>query len=254
MSYTYNSFIDAICTLMVISQQISGTGTGSCDDADFLIALNSIIALTETEITRDLDPIALWKDETSTFGGSGTVALNARLATPPDLVVMREFGFYTPVGTGPDTGGSWNRLEQRKDSFLREFWPNRGLTSPLGSGGLGPLYFALMDGGQMLIGPTPELPYGVHMFLTARPVALSAQNASNWLSLNVPDLYLYKAAVLASGFKQQFGQLIDNPEQPIGWESSYQRALTSARAEEARRKSELVSDNQSPSGPPREVA
>lgn len=231
VGFTYTSFKAALEAMMVID---------SANDADWATYLPSIIDGAELRILRDLDPLIARTDRTLTLGT--TLPTSARVGTPGDLVVLRDFGYYTPAGLNADTGGTWTQLLERDASFLREYYPSRAISGP-------PVFFARLDDGQLLIAPSADQGYVAHMFYTARPTPLSAGTPSSWIASNLPDLFLYAAAVVASGFLKNYGALSRDPQSPMTWEKMYQTYLVPAQAEEARRKSVAAADNPASTAP-----
>lgn len=225
VGFTYTSFKAALEAMMVID---------SSNDADWATFLPSIIDGAELRILRELDPLIARTDKTLTLGT--TLPTSARVGTPLDLIVLRDLGYYTPAGLNADTGGTWNQLLERDASFLREYFPSRATVGP-------PRLFARLDDAQLLIAPSADQAYVAHMFYTARPAPLSAAVPASWIASNVPDLFLYSAAVVASGFLKNYGALSRDPQAPMTWEKMYQTYLIHAQAEEARRKSVAASDS-----------
>lgn len=230
---TYNSFFTELVTMLVVP----------ADDADFLTHMPQIIDGAELRLSRDLDPLALRTDQTTTL--SATSPGNARFGVPPTCVVLREVGYYTPAGSGPDNGGTWNPLDALDPQVIRTIWPSRATVGR-------PVYYGIYDNVQGLLGPAADAAYLLHMFFTQRlpPLSAAAPTVGNWLSLNVPDLYLYAAAVVASGFLKNYGALSDDPQAPMTWEKLYTKILGPAQLEEARRRQQAFEFSRAPTQPP----
>jgi hypothetical protein len=101
-----------------------------------------------------------------------------------------------------------------------------------------PLYFAPFNPNEVLIGPIPDQNYPVQIFATVRFDRLSATNAENYLSQQLPDLYIAACMIFLSGWMRNFGSQSDNPQMAQSWESQYQALLKSAIPEDGRRKFE----------------
>lgn len=234
--FTYTTFSATLAAMMIVD---------TSNDPDWATFLPSIIDGAELRILRELDPVIARKSGTVTFGVSATAALNALVTPPADFVVMREFGFYTPVGSNAASaspGGTWNDLLEVEAGWARQYNPNRNTTGT-------PAYFALLDMTNILLVPTPAAGYTAELFYTYRPTPLSSGNATTWIASNVPDLFLYAAAVVASGYLKNYGAQADDPQAPVTWEKLYQRYLAPAQSEEMRRKAEGQSDESSTRAP-----
>jgi hypothetical protein len=234
--YTWTTFLAAL-------------GSALSDDAtagDLAAYVPTIVQNAELRCYRDVDFLATRRYETSVFGSAVPVAENAIVGAPDDLVVIRSFGYYTPVGTTYTTG-TWVGLIRVDETFVREYWPNRSQTGA-------PKYYSernIPGSGiaQVIVAPTPDAAYGIEIGMTVRPAALSALNTTTWLATHAPDLFFAAAMVEATGWQRNYGAQSDDPKMAVSWEGAYQRAKTTAMLEEARRKSEGYADA-SPSQPP----
>ncbi len=201
-------------------------------DADFATLLPAAIEEAELRCYRDLDPIAARKS-----APIATAAAAATMVLPADCSIARELT-YTPMPAGVLSP----HLLRRDSSFLVELYPDPTQT------GL-PKYWALTDNATVLLAPTPAAVLPLRLSYTTRPTPLSGQNTSTWLSTWCPDLMVFAAMVYASGYQRNYGAQTDDPTQGMSWEKQYQRALTTAKIEEARRKGDGLFDA-SPAPPP----
>jgi hypothetical protein len=88
----------------------------------------------------------------------------------------------------------------------------------------------------ILLGPWPDGGYTIEIVGTTRATPLSNANQSNYLSNQLPDVYIAAAMIFASGWMRNFGAQMDNPQMAMSWETQYQNLLKSATVEEFRRK------------------
>lgn len=178
----------------------------------------------ELRLQRALDFLA-----TYTTDATGTLTPNNRLfALPTDkgtyIVVSQVAPIVNGVRQMPMTPISREALDA--------FYPS---DTALGSPSV-PTFFAMYDNANILVGPAPDQAYGIEVVGTQRIEPLSATNTSNFLTLELPDLYLAAANVFLAGFQRDFGSQSENPQLGISWESTFQSLLKDASVEEARKK------------------
>lgn len=214
----FTNFLTALQTALVIDGTL---------DTDWPNIYPYIIQDAELMVYRDLDPLYIYKLATTTFSTG-----SALLALPSDCVVVRELSYYTPVSSTSLTG-TRVQLERRSMTFLRDYWPTPATVSP-------PKYFAEV-GPEVFVTPTPDAAYTVEMLYLPRPVTFSASNTPTYLSTYYPDLLFYACMVIASGYLKNYGSSVDDPQQGMSWKTLYDKALATAKVEEARRKSEQSS-------------
>jgi hypothetical protein len=221
LSYTYSTFQSALAAAIEDSQF-------SVADADFVALLPTIIDMAEQRVYRDLDLL------TAVVTVSGALTANSRT-------------FTIPTSSG---GNAIHVLEARQLNILdvnsnrwvarpvsREaidlFWPSDTASSSSSI----PSQFARISDTQLLVGQSPGSNWVVELIATVRPAPLSITNASTYLSNYLSDLFFASAMVAATGtILKNFGSQADNPAQANSWESTYQKLLASAKAEEARKK------------------
>lgn len=227
--YTYTTFTQALALALVTSTSV----------AKFSEFLPTIIQNAELRCLRDVDFMATRRYEYSTFSGALPAATRAIIGGPSDLVIIRSFGYYTPAGTTSDDG-DWESLIRVDETFIREYWPNRGTTGA-------PKYYAernIPTGGvaQILVAPTPANTNRIEMGLTFRPASLSSGNPTTWLSENAPDLLFAAAMVVGAAYQRNFGAQASDPKMALSWENTYQVAKQQCLVDEIRRKSEGYAD------------
>jgi hypothetical protein len=88
-----------------------------------------------------------------------------------------------------------------------------------------PEYFAIHE--EIEFNRTPDDSYTLEMVYYCPLTALSDANASNWILVNAPDLYLYGALSAAEPF-------LDNDERLATWKGLYNEAVSSINLEDLR--------------------
>jgi len=201
----------------------------SLSDADFRALLPINIDLAEQRLYRELDLLTA----IVTITGNSLTA-NSRL-------------FTLPVSSG---GNAIHVLEARQLNILdanstrwvarpasREaidfFWPS---DTALNVSAI-PELFARISDTQLLLGQSPGSNWNVELIATVRPAPLSASNPATYLSTYLSDLFFAAAMSAACGTQlKNFGSQSDNPAQANSWETTFQKLMASAQAEEARKK------------------
>jgi hypothetical protein len=229
-------------------------GNGGSADPDFVARLPGIIDRAERRCYRDVDFQVARKSENSSFQGSAPG--RALVAPPTDLIVIRQFDYFTPAGQDDSSGGTRMPLYQRDESFLKLAYPTRTITAP-------PRYWCFLGTQSnpapatpgalnILVCPTPDDVYQIQMAGTFRPDAMSSTTTATWLGNNYPDFFLYALMVELAGAMKNYGTMADDSPQGITWEGRYKQALDSALRQEAQRRSAVWVDRAplAPSAPP----
>lgn len=212
----YTDYIGDISLLM-------GTTT---TDPSFVAIVPSMISYAELRIYREMDFIT-----TVTRNSTGTLSVGTRQFTfPEEFVTSQNINVITPASaTLPDLG-TRNQLIPTSKEFLDAVY-----SSTTGAGV--PQYYAPLTDQTILVGPFPDQAYTVEVIGTTRPAPLSSTNATTYLSLYLPDLFICASMVYASGYMKNYGSAnIDDPQQAMSWEAQYQAVKTGATMEEFRKK------------------
>lgn len=197
--------------------------------------LPRIIDYVENRIQRDLDLLA-----TVVTDDTGTMTANSRkLALPTDAGVYVVATRITPIVSGVRQVP----LEPVSRAFLDFAWPSD--TSP--GANILPVQWCPYDQAHVLVGPAPDQAYGFEVVGTQRLAQLSASNVSNFLTLQLADLYVAATNIWLFGFQRDFGAQAEDPKAAQSWENQYQLLLKSATVEEARK--QYMNMFQSPSKP-----
>lgn len=214
MSYNYTQFVTAIAELMVVPTS----------DPDFQAVLPNIIDDGEQRCYRELDLLnTIVRDQ------SGSLVANSRNFTfPQHIVVLESLNVFTPFGTTANR----NPLIPVTREFLDAVWGNE--TAPQVPSI--PNYYAMITDQTIIVGAPPDAAYVMEVIGTIRPAPLSVSNATTYLSLYLPDLFLAACMVFAAGYQQNFSSMSDNPAQSMSWEAHYKSLFDSANVEENRKK------------------
>ena len=224
MSITYPSFVSEIATITTISSTVLVSG-----DTNFGGIMSGIIDYAEGRLWRDLDLPAARVTDTSVLCASGvrTIALSTTQGT---LLALESVNLYTSAGT---TSSNATRvpLVPVSKAVIDTIYPS-AVSSNCGQ----PEYFARVTDTQLILGPSPDQPYGTEVVATVRPNPLSSGNSSTWLTQNLPELMIAAGMVFAAGYMRDFGAQADNPQMAQSWESQYQALLKSANVDALRMK------------------
>lgn len=214
MSYDYNQFVTTLANTLVVP----------ATDANFVLELPSIIDDAEQRIYRELDLLS-----TIVRDSSATLTANSRNFTfPQHFVVSESMNVFTPVGM------TTNRLQlvPTTREFLDAVYGNEAaVTTPSI-----PHYYAMITDQTIIVGPSPDANYTLEVVGTIRPPALSVANPTTYLTEYLPDLFFAASMVFGAGYLQNYGSMVDNPQQATSWESHYQALKDSANTEELRKK------------------
>lgn len=221
MSYTYTTYTNALCTLMVTSTA----------DANFVAIEPSIIDYAEQRIYRELD----LQDTTVTV--PGTLTSGSNLFTLPGTggtpIVTQYLRVFTPVGTtSSNSSATAVLLTPTSREFIDIAYPSVTSYSTV------PRYFAIINSSIVSLGPAPNAAYNVEWVGTIRPTALSSANTTTILTTYLPDLFMAASMVFASGYMRNFGSQADNAQMAQSWENQYQILKASASTETLRQKFE----------------
>lgn len=214
MSYTYNQYVVILANTLVVPST----------DPFFLIELPSIIDDAEQRIYRELDLLStIVRDQT------GTLTANSRNFTfPQQFVVSESINVFTPVGATSNR----NQLVPVSREFLDNVYANEQSTTTPSI----PQYYAMITDQTIIVGPPPDAGYTMEVVGTIRPATLSATNPTTYLTTYLPDLFMAASLVFGAGYLQNYGAMVDNPQQAVSWEGHYTSLRESANVEELRKK------------------
>jgi hypothetical protein len=217
MSLTYTQYVTDLANLLVVPS----------NDPNFVTVLPNIIDDAEQRIYRELDILNTVVRDTG-----GNLTANSRNFTLPQtsgrFVVTESMNVFTPSGTNTNR----NQLVPVTREFLDAVWGNDAAPSSPSV----PTYYAMITDQQIIVGPPPDATYTMEVIGTIRPTPLSASNATTYLTLYLPDLFMAASLIFGAGYQLNFSALGDNPQHGISWETHYQHLLQSANTEEQRKR------------------
>ncbi len=211
--YTYPTYITALQTL-IVSQS---------PDPSFDAILPSCIDYAEQRIYRELNLLSTVETDVSVSTIPGTRTIDI----PNTFVVVNDIAIFTPAGTGVNDGARKSLVPIAR-SALDVLWPSAQDTGE-------PSLFSMIDQWSMVLGACPDGAYLVEVVGTQRPTALSASNATTFISERLPDLFMAASMVFMSGYQRNFGAQSNDPAMGTSWENQYKLLFASADTEEARK-------------------
>lgn len=123
-------------------------------------------------------------------------------------------------------------LEPVTRDFLDFSWPDE--ISP--GANIVPVQWCPNDQTSALVGPAPDQAYGFVTVGTMRIPKLSSVNYTNFLTQQIPDLYVALSMVFWFGYQRDFGGQAEDPQTAQSWENQYQMLLKGAGVEEIRKR------------------
>ena len=165
---------------------------------DLTSVIENFIVLAESQTNRD---IRHWKMEKRSSGQQD--AGDEYSQVPADWMETIRF-HVTDNGTSPLDLISRKAMEDKR----------AGAEDATGI----PRYYTHADG-QFQLYPTPSATTNTELLYYAKPAALSASNADNWLLLEAPDVYLYGALLHSAPY-------LGEDERVAIWAQMYSAAVT----------------------------
>lgn len=219
----YSDWINGVCTLLEVP--ISNAASASpATDSNFNLIYPRAIEYAELRLQRDLDFI-----NTVVTDPTGNLTANGRtFSLPTDqgtwVVVQQVTIFVGGVRQQPMIPVSREMLDWTYPAEAAPTTPSY------------PTYWCPNNGVSVLVGPGPDQAYQAEVVGTIRIKPLSAANTSNFLSVNLPDMYLSASMVFLSAYQRDFGAQSSDPQMAVSWESTYTKQLAGASVEELRKK------------------
>lgn len=227
----YSSWVNSITELMGGIEVTDATSAAPTSDADFNTIYPSIIADAEGMMYRDPDLDFLQTRATdatiSTVSGTRTIAI------PSQVIVIEQVALITPAATQPASGTRVN-LSRVSTEWINDVYPVQSFTT---APEYGKSYYAIFNGMQIIIAPTPDAAYVAEFYGVVAQTPLSATNTSTVLTNFYADLFLSASMVFASGYMKNFSAAgADNPPQAISWLSHFNDLKKGAAFQSARQK------------------
>ena len=224
MAQTFSTLVSEIATITAITSSVLVNG-----DNNFAGPMGFIIDHAEGMLWRDLDLPAARVTDTSVICSSGvrTIALSTTQGT---LLVLESVNLLTSAGA---TSSFAIRvpLTPASKAVIDTIYPS-ATSSQCGQ----PEFFARVTDTELMLGPTPDQPYGTEVISTIRPAPLSASNSSTWLTQNAPELMVAACMIAAAGYMRDFGSQSDNPQMAQSWKAQYDALIKSMGTDALRMK------------------
>jgi hypothetical protein len=217
---TWPTYLDTISRLAVVEPT----------NVDYLALAPQMVNYAELRLCRDLDFLS------SVAAVPGfTLTQNVRSLVFPleTFVVLQDVNVITPAGIINIEAGERHQLYPTTREYLNAVH-NSGAGAGL------PTCYAMLNQNTILVGPWPDLSYGVELIGQTRPAALSATNPATFISTYLPDLFILASMIWISGYQRNFGRQSDDPQMAVSYEQQYQTLLKGAFVEEARKKYEAA--------------
>lgn len=229
MSYTYNSFQQALAIEIIYPN--AAVSTGYLTDPNFQGILPTIIDEAEQRCYRELDLLYATSVQTlPTVAGNRIFDISA---ANPYIIAIERLRLFTPAGSDVTNSTGQNPLFPMSVDVIDAIFSGAAQGPPQ--------YFGMQSDTIVVVGPTPDDEYNIEISGDFRPVPLynaAPQDGTQttFLTKVLPDLFLAAAMVSASGYRHNFGAQSDDPRMAISWEGRYQANLVSAKSEETRKK------------------
>jgi len=210
MTLTYQTYLDQLSNLMVISET----------DSNFVTFVPGCIDYAEQRIYRDLDLLHTRVVDSTTLFSSGVNTFTLPTTSGTYIVVEAMNAVSLSSGTR-------NPMVPVTKEVIYAVYPSTGVSGT-------PVYFAPVTDTTYLIAPPPDVQYTAEVVGTQRPAALSSGNSSTFLTQYCPDLFMAASMIFAMGYQRDFGAQSDDPSATHSWEQVYQGLLQSAVQEQLR--------------------
>lgn len=189
----------------------------------------------ESRITQEIPMLGNRTEDVSQSTVSGNNQISITAMTTP-IIVPETLDLITPASTLPSTGTRWS-YDVTTPDVINAIWPTQATVLAPGSATDIGRFWALLNASTIVLAPTPDGSYFAAVAGLAVTQALSASQASTYLSNNYPDLLTAGCMVFLEGALQQnFGAQSGDPASSISWEGVYQQLADACWFEEVRRR------------------
>lgn len=186
-------------------------------DTELTAQIPGLISLAEIRCAREMKTLGFKRVVVTNFNPSSSVI--------PKPARWRDTVSFL-YGSGA-SGNTFNQMYPREYEFCRTYWPDPTLTDSSQP----PKYYADYDYNNWLIAPTPYTGYPVEISYYEKPIPLSVENQTNWLTEIVPDMLLYGSLLESEPYVKNF-DLIQT------WQNLFDRALGALMGEDKKRRSD----------------
>ncbi len=232
---SYNLYIQQIGVLAVVNVTLSaGVYSG---DANFNIAVPSMLNYAELRVARDLDLLPSQASNTYTLtAGSNTLSIPI-----DDFVTLQTFEVTQTNGATVVNG---TPLLPVSKEFIQNVYAGAASAGT-------PQYFAMVGDNfgngantynNVLLGPTPNFAYTVRVNGTIRmpslykfAVAGNADTKYTFISSYYPDMLVMASMIYMSAYQRNFSATSDSPDMGATYEKQYLALKATALMEENRK-------------------
>lgn len=220
----YSSWINGVTELMGGIAVLDATSPTPTNDADFNQIYPSIIADAEGLMYRDPDLDFL---QTRAVDNTATTSSGVRMVSIPSQFLIIEQAILQVSGTRVN-------LSRVSVEWVNDVYPVQTfMATPV----YGQSYYAIFNGSEIIVAPTPDASYPVEFYGVATQPPLSATNTNTVLTNFYADLFLSASMIFTSGYMKNFSAAgADNPPQAISWKSHYEDLKRGAAFVSARQK------------------
>lgn len=221
----YSQYITSITTLLDMEATLVDASSATPTSVTgFNNMITPSIAYIENRIQRDLDLLNTYVTDLTGAFVSGTRNVTLPTSTGIFVVATQIFPIISGVKQLP--------LLPMSLEGLNMMYPS---DTPLSSNSV-PVYWAPYNQTSILVGPSPDLNYGLGVVGTQRMTPMSSTNVSNFLTLYLPDVYLAAGMSWWAGYQRDYGSQSDDPKLAMSWEAQYKSLITPSMIEENRKR------------------
>lgn len=199
----------------VVSAWLNLLSTDSTE-IDFQTLIPRAIEATELQIYRDMDFLY------TVTTGTNTLSTGSRQVTlPQGMIILRSTNVIKPSSQINPDAGARNPMTRVTNEFMDTVYGSPTVTGT-------PQYYAMLTDTTMLVAPWPDQTYTVEFIGTYRPAQLTNANngtSRNFLTTNMPDLYIASGMMFWSAYYQNYGAQSDNPQIAVSWSQRYKEIL-----------------------------
>lgn len=227
----FSNWITTVAELMGGIEVTNPSSATPTADDDFNAIYPSAILDAEGMMYRDPDLDFL--QTRGTDATANTSAGTRTLAIPSQVLIVEQAALITPAATPPASGTRVN-LSRVSMEWINDVYPVQSYTAaPV----YGQSYYAIFDGSNIIIAPTPNASYTCEFYGVLRQTTLSASNPDTVLTTYFPDIFNAASLIYLSAYMKNFSAAgADNPPQAISWQSHYDSLKKGAAFQSARTK------------------
>ena len=220
----YASWVTTVTTLLEVPLGTSPASATPSTDANFNNMIAPCIDFVENRLQRELDLI-----NTVVTNSSGVTAANTRSFSYPTnlgtFIVVNQLSLFVGSVRQP-------AMTPVSRDFIDACYPAE--TAPTIPSY--PIYWAPANDTTAILGPSPDAIYTCEVVGTMRMSQMSNSNPSNFLTLQLPDLYIAASMAWLCAYQRDFGTAAADPQMAMSWSQTYDKLFAGADAEELRKK------------------